>query len=222
MRHFNLKNRYAFTMIEIVFSIVVLGIITSMALPRLNADKKQAAADNILSDIRYTQHLALLDDKHSYKRKKWQKSFWRIGFERCASSTGWFEYIGSDMSYEGNIDNTEAATDPANGKKMNWINTSSCTNGGDVSTSDRIFITHKYGVKSIIWEGSCRNAKYIGFDHLGRPHQGFAGSGGDTPNLSTYLADVCNITFTMSNNDTFKIIIAPETGYAYIEDQNAS
>lgn len=218
----HLKQKSAFTLLELVFVIVVLGILASLVLPRLNADKKQEAADAILSDIRYTQHLALLDDKHSFYRKKWQKSFWRIGFESCGNSSGIFEYIGSDMDYQGDIDNKEAATDPANGKKMNWINTETCSKGGDTLTSDRIFIKHKYGVTSVSWTGSCNQAQYIGFDHLGRPHQGFAGSGGNTPNFSTYLPDVCTIIFTMSDNDTFKISIAPETGYAHIVGQDGS
>ena len=222
MIHFSLKNRPAVTMIELVFVIIVLGILASMALPRLNADKTQEAADNILSDIRYTQHLALMDDKHNYHDPKWQKSFWRIGFESCASTTGMFEYIGTDMNYAGDINNDEAATDPANNKKMNWVNTATCSIGGDSSTSDRIFITHKYGITSVVWSENCRTAQYIGFDHLGRTHQGFAGIAGDTPNYSTYLTSLCTITFNMSNGDNFAINIEPETGYAYINTQNDS
>ena len=220
MIHFNLKNRLAFTMLELVFVIVVLGILSALALPRLDRDLKQEAADSILSDIRYTQHLALVDDMHDYKNPLWQKAFWRIGFESCASSSGMYEYIGSDDNLGGGIDDKESATDPANGKKMIWTG-ASCSNGGDASTSDRIFLTTKYGINTITWTGSCSAAQYVGFDHVGRPHQGFAGAptSGEKPDYSSYLATACTILFNMIDGNSFSISIQPETGYAQIVGQ---
>ncbi len=225
-----MKNRTAFTMLELVFVIVVLGILAALAIPRFDRDLKQEAADNILSDIRYTQHLALIDYKHRFGKPKWQSAFWRIGFGFCSGSTDYYEYIGSDMSYAGGISNIEAAVDPTNSKRMLWSGLKTCTNGGDSDTSDRIFITHKFGITSVTFNGSgnnnCSNAKYIGFDHLGRPHQGFANTtssaGSSQPNYSSYLDASCTITFTMSDNDTFAITIEPETGYAFIVGQPSS
>jgi len=218
-------GRTAFTMIELVFVIVILGILAALAMPRLERDLKQEAAASILSDIRYTQHLALLDSKQNFSNAAnnatWQRSFWRIGFENCSGTSGLYEYIGSDMNYGGGIDDHEAAIDPANRKKMIWTG-ADCSNGGDSNTSDRIFITHKFGIKSFSSAGGCPNggAKYIGFDHLGRLHQGFAGAAGSsTPDYSTYISTACTLTFTMSDNDTFAITIQPETGHAFIVGQ---
>jgi len=45
----------AFTMIELVLVIVVLGILAALAMPRLERDLRQEAKDNLLSAIRYTQ-----------------------------------------------------------------------------------------------------------------------------------------------------------------------
>lgn len=223
MRNFT-QNRHAFTMIELVLVIVVLGILASLAMPRLDRDLKQEVADNILSDIRYTQHLALRDFKHRFDNPKWQSSFWRIGFGFCSGSTDYYEYIGSDMSYEGGINDTEAAIDPTNGKRMQWSGLKTCADGGDSSTSERIFLSHKFGVTNITFTGSgindCSNAQYIGFDHLGRPHQGFTGS--TIPDYSSYLDERCTITFTMTNGDTIDIIVEPETGYTYIDGQDVS
>lgn len=213
-------NSTAFTMLELVFVIVVLGIIAALAMPRLDRDLKQEAADSILSDIRYTQHLALMDHKHSFKDADWQKSFWRIGFENCSGSTGLYEYIGTDINYAGGIGDDEAALDPANGKKMIWSG-AVCSDGGDSNTSDRIFITHKYGIVSFTASNGCNtstNNQYIGFDHLGRPHSGFSA----TPDYSSYLPSACTFTFTMSDGDTFAISIEPETGHAFIVGQEDS
>ncbi len=215
-----LKHRMAFTMIELVFAIVVLGILAALAMTRFERDLKQEAADNILSDIRYTRHLAQMDYKHSFNDARWQRAFWRIGFEDCASSSGIYEYVGTDNDYLGGIGDNEAALDPDNDKKMIWTG-ANCTNGGDSNTSDRIFLTHKYGIKNFSTSGGCPNggAQYIGFDHLGRLHQGFAGPGGTTPDYSSYIATDCTFTFTMSDNDTFSITIQAETGHAFITGQ---
>ena len=213
-----IRNRNAFTMLELVFVVVVLGILAAMAIPRLDQDIKQEAADSILSDIRYTQHLALNDDKHSFSNPNWQRAFWRIGFNNCSGGTGIFEYIGSDDNMNGGtLANKEAATDPANGKKMIWSTGSTCSDGGDAATSDRIFLSHKFGINNISYSGCGNNNQYIGFDHLGRPHSGFAGS--TVPNYGSYLTTTCTITFNMDNGDDFNITIQPETGYAQIGGQ---
>ncbi|MEA3419339.1 MAG: type II secretion system protein [Campylobacterota bacterium] len=212
-------RRPAFTMIELVMVIMVLGILAALAMPRLDRDLEQEAADNILSDIRYTQHMALRDYRHDNNDSNWQKSFWRIGFENCSDSTGLYEYIGSDDNYGGGINDIEAAIDPVNGKKMIWSGVN-CSDGGDSSTSDRLFITHKYGIDTFARTGGCSAAQYIGFDHLGRPHQGFAGS--TTPNYASYMTSACTFTFTMSDGNTFSITIEPETGHAYIVGQEDS
>ena len=220
-------DRKAFTMLELVFVIVVLGILAAMAIPRLDRDLKQEAADSILSDIRYTQHLALIDDKHKFDDPKWQQRFWRIVFSTCTGSNR-FYMIGTDDDMESAsnafFDKNESAVDPANGKPMFWSTGTDCSSGGDTSVSDRIFISKKFGITDITPSGGCSttaNTKgHIGFDHLGRPHYGFSSS--TAPNYSSYMTSTCVFTFTMSDGDTFQIEILPETGYARIVDQNAS
>lgn len=218
------QNKPAFTMIELIFVIIVLGVLAALAIPRMDRDLKQQAAESILSDIRYTQHLALSDYKHSNTNINWQKSFWRVGFNGCAGG-GLYEYIGSDVSRAGGISFDEAALDPTNGKKMYW-GTAACPNGGDSNTSDRIFLTVKYGISTVVASGGCATGQYIGFDHLGRPHVGFASTAagiiGDTPTYSSYMTSTCKFRFTMSDGDTFDIDIEPETGYAHIVGQESS
>ncbi|HHD72864.1 MAG TPA: type II secretion system protein [Epsilonproteobacteria bacterium] len=213
------RQKQAFTMLELVLVIIVIGILAALSLPRLDRDIRQEAADNILSDIRYTQHMALIDDVTNPFDARWQRAFWRIGFNNC-SGGGLYEYIGSDSNYGGGIGSSEAATDPANGKKMYW-GTTPCPNGGNSTTSDRIFITHKYGITAVNPSSGCRSSNnYIGFDHLGRTVSGFTTS--TTPNYSSYLTSNCTLTFTLSNGETFAITIEKETGYAEIGGQNES
>ena len=54
----------AFTMLELVFVIVVAGIIAAVVIPNTKTNPAQEAAIQLLSHIRYTQHLAMVDDKY--------------------------------------------------------------------------------------------------------------------------------------------------------------
>ena len=72
----------AFTLLELVFVIVVIGIIASAILPRMNDTHVQEAAVKLLENIRYTQHLALVDDKYQPSSNNWYKNRWQITFNR--------------------------------------------------------------------------------------------------------------------------------------------
>jgi len=223
MKKLYFKN--AFTMIELVFVIVVLGILAAIAMPRVDQDRTQEAADSILADIRYTQHMAMVDfrqraiDTATLTATDWQRSFWQIKIESCGNGTGLFVTVGADKDYGGDISTAEAAIDPSNGKPMLWSNAADCGPGDDVSSaSENIFITKKFGVTAID-STNCNNVQYIGFDHLGRPHLGFSGS--TSPDYSTYMSSTCTFTFTVDSGN-FSISILPETGYAQIVGQDAS
>ena len=220
------KIRNAFTMLELVMVIVVLGILAALALPRMERDTQQEAADNILSAIRYTQHLALMDNVVLPTQRKWQRSYWRISFEGC-SDNGIFYQIGSDKSMEGNIDSGEEAYDPANGLSMMGLNTQPCESdlSGQTNASPNIFLTKKYGIKdgNIRYSGGCSNlAQHVAFDNLGRPHTGITTS--SKPDLGTLMHQDCNLTFTSVDSSTkpFTITIEKETGYAYVAGQKES
>lgn len=212
-----LKNKTAFTMIEAIMVIIVMGILAAIAIPRLENDTTQEAADQILSDIRYTQHLALTDDVTNPNNANWQRAFWSIHFGTCAGGTGQYYMVGSDKDYLSGINKaSESALDPLTGKPMFWIGTDACSNGGDGTVSDKIFITKKFGISAVTFTGSCSGAKHVGFDHLGRLHQGFTASA--SPDYSSVLTSACTITFTHPNGN-FAIQINPETGYAFLVGQ---
>ena len=211
-------------MVELIFVIVVIGILAALAIPRLERDLRQEAAINILSAIRYTQHLALIDDKTDPTQPKWQQRFWRLYFGTC--NGGKFYAIGSDNNMESasnaRVDFNESAIDPANGKRI-WAHDGSGCSGSHAMSeiSPNIFIGKKYGIDTI--SGGCGNVKYVAFDHLGRPHgSGFSTSA--SPDYSSYMTTDCNFTFSSSSNafDPFSIIIEKESGYAYIEGQEGS
>ena len=222
-------NKPAFTMIELVFAIVVLGILAAMALPRLERDTRQEAGDNILSAIRYTQHLALMDNKIDNNNAagivNWHRAFWQIRF---ANNGGEWQYIiASNNNYDANLNKlTEAALDPVNGKYIYASNANPATN-----ESPNNFLTKKYGVKTVDFTacagqtgsavgGPGAGIKHIAFDYLGRLHRGVFGA---TDNMSTLMHADCTIKFEFQDgSDDLFILIRKDTGYANIVDQNAS
>jgi len=226
----NLKKS-AFTMLELVMVITVLGILAVLALPRMERDVRQEAADDILSAIRYTQHYALMDNVINPNNSNWQRAFWRFGFEGC-SDNGVFYYIGSDKDLQGNIDAGEEAMDPSNGNPMMGVNNKPCE--GDLSaqsitigtqqypSSSNIFITKKYGISdsNITYAGGCSDTnQHIAFDNLGRPHTGITNIA--RPDFATLLQADCNLTFSFEDSSItpVTITIEKETGYAHIVGQ---
>jgi len=211
--------RAAFTMLELVMVIVVLGILAALAMPRLDRDLKQEAADSILSNIRYTQHLALTDNKHKFNRADWQKALWQIRFSNFGSQ--WQYTIGTNVNHISggtNLNQNESPLDPFNGK---YIHTDNATMEED--ESENIFLTHKYGIDSIVFNGctgaSNSAAQHIAFDNLGRLHRGV--TQGAQNDYRTYVNNGdCTITFSSPAFDSdFIIEIKRETGYASIVGQ---
>jgi len=213
-------KKNAFTMLELVFVIVILGILAALTLPRLDRDLKLEAQDNILSAIRYTQHLALADNKHKFDKPKWQQRFWRIYFGTCEGKL--FYTIGTDDdmtgSTNGRVEFYESTPDPANGKQM-WAQDGDDCYGGheEKEISPEIFVGKKYGITAITPSGGCSN-NYIGFDHFGRPHESVFPNA-THPYYGGYMSSDCIYQFTMSDGTTFNIKINTETGYATILEQ---
>jgi len=210
-------------MLELVFVIVVIGILAVLSLSRMDRDMTQEAADNILSDIRFTQHLALTDNKHQFDNRLWERGYWRMIFSTC-SGGGKYYMIGSDQDLSGAnnafFEQDEAAIDPANGKRMFWKNNWNCDNGDPANTfSDRIFLTEEYGITGVSGSDGCAGRTHIAFDHWGRPYHGTGFSNTGRPYHTGYMRRDCTFTFTWDDGRSFAIQINEETGYAWIVGQ---
>ena len=205
------KHTKAFTMIELVLAIVVLGILAALALPRMDRDIRQEAADNILAAIRYTQHLALNDDKTNPFDPNWQQTLWMIRFTGGADS---YYTISSDTSKNGAVSKDESAIDPANGKYMYNSSGAFSTIGNDESPN--IFLGKKYGINNISVSGGCAT-QHIAFDNIGRPFNGLIGTL-STNDYSQYMTIDCNMTFSFIDTSisSLTITITKETGHTFI------
>ena len=205
----------AFTMIELVLVIVVLGILASLAMPRLDRDLRQEAADNILSAIRYTQHLALIDDKTDPSNNNWQQKLWMIRFTVSTTNTSSFYTVSSDTDKSGTVNKIECAIDPINGKYMYNSSGAFVEIGSDESPN--IFIGKNYGIDSLTLNGGC-SSQHIAFDNLGRPFNGLKTTPSGTlgaNDYAQYMTRDCSMTFGFADTsiDDVVISISKETGY---------
>jgi prepilin-type N-terminal cleavage/methylation domain-containing protein len=224
-------RRKAFTMIELIVVIVVIAILAASAIPRFKRDTRVEAINHMLTMIRYTQNLALHDNKHDSNNTAWQTSFWRFNLNNCSNKSGIYYQIGTDTNYNGAIANEESAIDPSNGKFTTWFGAKPCPDIesiDDNSISPNIFINQKYGIKKVTFNG-CRicvdqncnrtsSAKHIGFDNFGRPIKSYLGN--IEPNYNGHVVGDCKIKFEFIDDSIapFRIIIPKETGFAYLEE----
>ena len=214
-------------MIELVFVIVILGILASLAMGRMERDLKQEASSTILSHIRLAQQLALNDNKHRRdNNSKWQTAYWRFEYEKC-DGVGVDRYIyrvGSDTDLSGGINKVESAIDLVSGKYI-WAD-GACNDFDDLGSDETkdVYLYGRFGVEHVAHssnEGSC-TYQDIGFDFLGRPHTGIASYKDNSSNFQKLMTKDCILTFSMSDGEEFKIKIEAETGYSFIIGQENS
>lgn len=100
----------AFTLLELVFVIVIAGILAFVLIPKSSDTKLLESANQLISHIRYAQQLALNNDQFDPNDKDWYKKMWRIEFENNGTYKVW---RGADAT------SNKIAPDPANpGQKL--------------------------------------------------------------------------------------------------------
>lgn len=205
MKPLNFNPRKAFTMLELVFVIVIVGILSYFAAASFQRNTVQEAADQIVSHIRYTQHLAMVDDKFSPTTPQWYRNQWHITFGQDAGSSN--EWVYSILS--ANQVGTYAKNPLDNTKLLSSLSTVT-----EASRTKELGIQKKYGVTNVTFTNcptSTTSSLSIYFDNLGRPYGNKAAVTAPYTNLFT---GICIIVLGNGNAvDNITIEISPETGY---------
>ena len=196
-------RRNAFTMMELIFVIVVLGILATVATPRFHADPLAQAAEEVASRIRYTQHLAMVDDQYDPTDETWYKTRWQIRF--LSNGATRFYEIFSDKDKLGGSDESDEAIDPLTHERLGSGNTINTPTGS-------VNLTQKYGISEI--GGTCvyGGTNKLGFDYLGRPFLRVSGGVYD----DRVPAAGCTIVLQHSTEGNATIKVEAETGYVSI------
>lgn len=217
----------AFTMVELVFVVVLLGLLSYFAWPKSYATKAFEAANQIVSHMRYTQHLAMSDDKYSTDDENWYKKQWKITFNNLNSAdfktkckgdeAGWryavYHNDGTDKSQPNS--NDEVASNPGEPGKL----LSACYTGLVSDTSSGLNLAKTYGITDIAFSGD-----WVGilFDELGRAYSS-AGAGSKTepysyaPLIKDDATEFATITLSAKDGSQAIIRIYPQTGFVCVD-----
>mgnify|MGYP002640987218 FL=1 len=213
----------AFTLLELVFVIVVTGILAAVIISNTRTNPVQEAAIQLVNHIRYTQHLAMMDDKFDVD-DKWYEERWQVRFTSDGiAETGYTaayavfsDWMGMHSGDPNNLD--ELAKDPLTGNAI----TGGVTNNvlyGDPGVFSKANLGIYYGIKNITFSSSCQyhRSMRIAFDHFARPIKGNIGSPSVNSNIDSLklITQRCEITL-QGDTESVTIGIDPETGYTRI------
>ncbi len=223
-----------FTLTELILVVVVIGILSAVLIPKYNTSTLNQAAYQLVSHIRYTQHLAMMDNKFDHN-KTWFKNRWQLRFARTVDSKiVWSYTIFSDAS------NHDAGVNIGDIIARNPLLTSDYLSGGysgvitlnDERRMKEMALGEKYGIKWVSFSRSCSHqnppainqTRKIIFDNIGRPYWGYkkdSDSMASNPYKDMYLIksqcviSLCDTEQCIGGNQ-IKIAIEPETGYVHV------
>ena len=200
-----LSTHRAFTMLELIFVIVVVGILSFMAASSFQRNTVQEATDQLLSHIRYTQHLAMMDDKFNAGNANWYRNQWHLDI--VVDNTLWV-YSVLSTNNPGTY-----AKDPQNPSAF----LSGLSTVAEANRAKNLQLQAKYGITTITFTNcpTANNATGFSlyFDSLGRPYGNKSTATAPHDNLITN--NPCTIVLGNGNAaENMTIEISPETGYA--------
>jgi len=211
-------KRFAFTMLELVFVIIVIGILAVLAMPNFNRHPLQEAAEQVANHIRYTQHLAMVDDRFDPTNPQWYSQMWIFSIRELNDTNNnneseWFYEVFSDRSNDNDSTEEEEATDPLTGQSLG-----NGTLNNTIDDDKTVNLTRKYGISNIVYAGGSSvlvtTTKRIAFDNLGRPYRNASPNLGQ--NWRNFLITT-PVTITLVHpSGSATITVSPETGYVAV------
>lgn len=229
----------AFSLLELAFVIVILGVILGVAKFYFVADKNLAlAAKQIQNDLAYTRNLALMQAAFrafdtSVAKDEWFKARWQVYFIRSKSATNDEQTytIFLDKNGDGNANlgknelnlDREIAVDILNAKKLMNSGQSGVISKDDERANARFNIEKKFGVKVVEFKGACAGATRVIFDEFGRLYSPLKNANAPYEKLLFHKNAPCIIRLKNAHEQSICIVLDTLSGYAFVpKTQNAN
>ncbi len=217
-------------MIELVFVIVVIGILAATIIPSTKTNPLKEAAIQVVSHIRYTQHLAMVDDQFNSADPIWYKKRWQIIFSRAVKPDNTVAYsifsdtaTGVGTKVSGDVDISEVAINPLNRLKLLTGGYGNAIKSTNDKVTKKLNLELSYGIDDVKFKDGCSGSLRLSFDYLGRPIKGDLASmtGPYSAGTQRLIKSNCTIVlFAGSKNISIRVV--PETGYACILDSSSN
>ena len=229
----------AFSLLELAFVIVILGVVLGVAKFYFVADKNLAlAAKQIQNDLAYTRNLALMQAAFrafdtSVAKDEWFKARWQVFFIRSKSATNDEQTytIFLDKNGDGNANlgknelnlDREIAVDILNAKKLMNSGQSGVISKDDERANARFNIEKKFGVKAVEFKGACAGATRVIFDEFGRLYSPLKNANAPYEKLLFHKNAPCIIRLKNAQEQSICIVLDTLSGYAFVpKTQNAN
>ena len=229
----------AFSLLELAFVIVILGVVLGVAKFYFVADKNLAlAAKQIQNDLAYTRNLALMQAAFrafdtSVAKDEWFKARWQVYFIRSKSATNDEQTytIFLDKNGDGNANlgknelnlDREIAVDILNAKKLMNSGQSGVISKDDERANARFNIEKKFGVKAVEFKGACAGATRVIFDEFGRLYSPLKNANAPYEKLLFHKNAPCIIRLKNAQKQSICIVLDTLSGYAFVpKTQNAN
>ncbi len=196
--------RKAFSMLEMVFILVMLGVMAAVSVMYIPQTKLQQAADYMIQNIKYAKSLAQTDDRYfamkdsslnSYSNTQarfWQAGMWQVQFHLTGSTTANSYSIYADTARNAATTNFDGrpmsgdliAKDPQNKTCLSGYSAnnlpSECNN--NIAKEVRLQETYDVIIDRIDIQQGCNetNTARIYFDSTGLPYCGKVTINGNT------------------------------------------
>ena len=213
----------AFTIIELIFVLVVGAILTTVAISKLNprSNDLDLAADQLMTHLRYTQHLAVMDDRYNSNKgtNVWYKTRWQVYFQGITEKQEMQYTVFKDIFSGGNPNSIhEVARNPLDPNLLLACDLSGYPKEGTNPTAG-LCLQNEYGIVDIKLDkfnpSSGNPPTRIAFDELGRPIIGSQNSQNSAYQKIRQLSARAKITLVHSSGESASICIEPETGYIH-------
>ena len=205
-------HKKSFSLIEVIFVLLILAIITSQSNLKNNLSKIKLAKQQIIMHLQYVRYIAMIDNKFDNTNSLWFRKRWTIKFLNCQNKIGGIYYIVySDKNLNGKISKSETLKDPLSN---NYLYSFQCKEDKLYDKNKSILLTKQYNIKSI--NISCNKTATIGqlsFDNNGELHSKLSTKKYDFDKYK--IEDDCIIEITNYNKNKEIITIAKNTGFIY-------